>query len=348
MLTERELMVLKDIIKLYTETGQPVGSKTLMTSLPIRVSSATIRNDMAALEDAGLIRKTHSSSGRVPSSAGYRYYLDNMLTPARVPEQEMQTIRQSFGNDFGRIDEIIEQSARILSNLTSYTAITLGPEVANLTLEGFRLVPLGNHQVMAIIVASDGSVQNQVFTLPRELDSDQVEKAIRIINDQLVGQSLTTVAQKLRTDVPAILMQQLQTPQGFLDAFGDVLQKAVSERFYVGGRLNLMDYFGSDNLGELKQIYRLIDRQDELNQLLDANTDDSGQRPISVRLGSELSEQSLRNLSLITARYSVNDHGQGMIAILGPKSMPYSKMIGLLEAFRMELASRLTNYYDHH
>lgn len=348
MLTERELMVLKDIIKLYTETGQPVGSKTLMTSLPIRVSSATIRNDMAALEDAGLIRKTHSSSGRVPSSAGYRYYLDNMLTPARVPEQEMQTIRQSFGNDFGRIDEIIEQSARILSNLTSYTAITLGPEVANLTLEGFRLVPLGNHQVMAIIVASDGSVQNQVFTLPRELDSDQVEKAIRIINDQLVGQSLTTVAQKLRTNVPAILMQQLQTPQGFLDAFGDVLQKAVSERFYVGGRLNLMDYFGSDNLGELKQIYRLIDRQDELNQLLDANTDGSGQRPISVRLGSELSEQSLRNLSLITARYSVNDHGQGMIAILGPKSMPYSKMIGLLEAFRTELASRLTNYYDHH
>jgi heat-inducible transcriptional repressor len=342
LLTKRELLVLNEIIKLYTETGQPVGSKTLLSELPMHVSSATIRNDMAALEDQGLIMKTHSSSGRVPSAAGYRYYLDNMLTPATVSPSAIQTIEKSFGGNYSRIDDIVEQSAKILSQLTSYTAITLGPEVSALTLEGFRLVPLGGHQVMAIIVASDGSVQNQVFTIPEGLKSDEVEEAIRIINDQLVGLPLTDVAKKLQTDVPAMLMRHLSTPDGFLDVFGDVLKQAVTERFYVGGRLNLMDYFGPDNMNELKQVLHIVDQRDSLNKLLSGGANS----PISVRLGSELSDESLQNLSVITARYNVGDHGQGMIAILGPTSMPYSKMIGLLDAFRSEMAKRLTNYYN--
>ncbi len=343
MLTKRELMVLNEIIRSYTETGQPVGSKSLLATLPMHVSSATIRNDMAALEDAGLITKTHSSSGRIPSASGYRYYLDHMLTPAALPQADLQTIQNSFGDNYHRIDDIVEQSARILSNLTSYTAITLGPEVSALTLEGFRIVPLGGRQVMAIIVSSDGSVENQVFNLPEGVSSDDVERAIRIVNDQLVGLSLPEVAQKLQTEVPAMLMRQFTTPDGFLDIFGSVLKQAVTERFYVGGRLNLMDYFGPDNIGELKDVMRIMNHTDDLNRLLSDDSD----HPISVRLGSEMSDDSLRNLSVITARYAVGDHGQGTIALIGPTSMPYSKMIGLLDAFRGELAKRLMNYYNH-
>jgi heat-inducible transcriptional repressor len=287
--------------------------------------------------------KTHSSSGRVPSAAGYRYYLDHMLTPAAIPDADLQTIQQSFGTNYHRIDDIVEQSARILSNLTSYTAITLGPEVSALTLEGFRIVPLGGRQVMAIIVSSDGSVQNQVFNLPEGVESEDVESAIRIVNDQLVGLSLPEVAQHLQTDVPAMLMRHLTTPDGFLDMFGDVLKQAVTERFYVGGRLNLMDYFGADNIGELKDFMHIIDHTDDINKLLTVDTD----HPISVRLGSEMPDDSLKNLSVITARYAVGDHGQGTIALIGPTSMPYSKMIGLLDAFRGELAKRLMNYYNH-
>ncbi|KRM55714.1 heat-inducible transcriptional repressor HrcA [Lacticaseibacillus sharpeae] len=343
MLTKRELMVLNEIIRSYTETGQPVGSKSLLATLPMHVSSATVRNDMAALEEAGLIMKTHSSSGRVPSAAGYRYYLDHMLTPATLPDADLQTIQNSFGDNYHRIDDIVQQSARILSNLTSYTAITLGPEVSALTLEGFRIVSLGGRQVMAIIVSSDGSVQNQVFNLPEGVQSEDVEKAISIVNDQLVGKTLPEVARSLQTDVPAMLMRHLTTPDGFLDMFGDVLKQAVTERFYVGGRLNLMDYFGPDDIGELKDVMRIIDHSDDLNRLLSVDTD----HPISVRLGSEMSDDALKNLSVITARYAVGEHGQGTIALIGPTSMPYSKMIGLLDAFRGELAKRLMNYYNH-
>lgn len=341
MLTKRELLVLTEIIKLYTDSGQPVGSKTLLNSLPMHVSSATIRNDMAALEDQGLIMKTHSSSGRVPSPAGYRYYLDNLLQPVTVAPADIERIEKSFDGSYNKMDDIIAQSAQMLSQLTSYTAITLGPEVHSLTLEGFRLVPLGGRQVMAILVASDGSVENQLFTLPPSIDSGELEKAIRLVNDQLVGMPLTEVADKLHSDVPAMLMQYMSTPDGFLNVFGDVLKQAVTEHFYVGGRLNLMDYFSPDNKDELKRVLHIMDEKDALNQLLAP----SEERPISVRLGSELSDDSLRNLSLITAKYSVADYGQGMIAILGPTSMPYSKIIGLLDAFRGEMAKRLTDYY---
>ncbi|WP_125704305.1 heat-inducible transcriptional repressor HrcA [Lacticaseibacillus daqingensis] len=344
MLTKRQLLVLKEIIRLFTESGQPVGSKTLMEELPIHVSSATIRNDMAALEEQGLITKTHSSSGRVPSTRGYRYYLDNLVEPAAATPNEIAAIQQGFGGHFYKIDEIVAQSARILSNLTSYTAISLGPEVANIRLTGFRMVPLGNHQVMAILVTSNGNVENQLFTLPPEVDSGEVEKAIRIINDQLVGLPLGQVAQKLQADVPAVLFKYMTSPNGFLDIFGNVLQKAAAERFYVGGRLNLMDYVEDGDVGQIKRLLAMMEpEQGAINQLLNpAMVSD-----LQVRLGSELTPDALANLSVITAKYSVGEHGTGMIALIGPTQMPYSKMIGLLTTFREELAKRLTNYYTH-
>ncbi|KRK74370.1 heat-inducible transcriptional repressor HrcA [Lacticaseibacillus nasuensis] len=345
MLTKRQLLILKEIIRSYTESGTPVGSKSLMASLPVHVSSATIRNDMAALEEAGLIQKTHSSSGRVPSTKGYRYYLDHLVEPAAATPFEIQAIQQGFGGHFYKIDEIVAQSARILSNLTNYTAFSLGPELANIKLTGFRLVPLGNRQVMAILVTNNGNVENQLFTLPPGVASDEVEKAIRIVNDQLVGLTLPEVAKKLNTDVPPMLFKYMDSPDGFLDIFGNVLRQAASERFYVGGRLNLMDYLDDSDVARLKRIFSLIDDDNgDINRLLGPV---AGTPDVKVRLGDELTPEVLGDLSVITASYSVGDHGTGMIALLGPTQMPYSKMIGLLEAFRQELAKRLTDYYNH-
>lgn len=235
MLTQRQALILKNIIRIYTQTEQPVGSKHLMNELPIQVSSATIRNDMAKLEEMGLLDKTHSSSGRIPSISGYRYYLDHLLEPSDVSSNDLAIIQQTFNQQYQMIDDIVEQSATILSTLTSYTAITLGPDVQDIKLDGFRLVALGNHQVMAILVTSAGTVQNQIFQVPESISGEDLEKAVRIINDQLVGQPLAVVAKRIQTDVPQMLMKYVSSPTGFLDIFGDVLKKAGSDHFYVGG-----------------------------------------------------------------------------------------------------------------
>ena len=152
MLTQRQKKILQAIVRQYTSTGQPVGSKHLAEQLPFKVSSATIRNEMAALEDQGLVTKEHSSSGRVPSKAGYRFYVDHLLDPGAVTDNDLVVIQNSLGTSFQKIDEIVSHSADILSDLTSYTAFTLKPEQSDIHLSGFRVVPLGNQKVIAILV----------------------------------------------------------------------------------------------------------------------------------------------------------------------------------------------------
>lgn len=339
MLTNRQQDILRLIIQHYTQTGQPVGSKKLMEE-GIEASSATIRNEMKALEEQGLLQKTHSSSGRVPSIEGYRFYVDHLLKPGRVEKREMQTIRRSFGGEFHEIDEIIQQSADILSQLTSYTALSLGPDVKERKLTGFRIVPLNNRQVIAIIVTDKGNVENQVFTIPVSVSGEDLEKMVRIINDKLVGESLITVYHRLRTEIPMILHKYFQTTEGILTLFDTMLGQAFEEKVFVGGRMNLLDFEGSNDVTQFKLMYTLMKDPEELNQLLLPES-----QGIQIRIGNELGNQLFQNMSLIQASYEIDGHGQGTIALLGPTSMQYSRMFGLIDAFRHELASKLGDYY---
>ncbi len=339
MLTNRQQDILRLIIQHYTQTGQPVGSKKLMEE-GIDASSATIRNEMKTLEDQGLLQKTHSSSGRVPSIEGYRFYVDHLLQPGRVDKQEMQTIRRSFGGEFHEIDEIIQQSANILSQLTSYTALSLGPDVKERKLTGFRIVPLNNRQVIAIIVTDKGNVESQVFGIPASISGEDLEKMVRIINDKLIGESLITVYHRLRTEIPMILHKYFQTTEGILALFDTMLGQAFEEKVFVGGRMNLLDFEGSNDVNQFKLMYTLMKDPEEMNQLLIPEN-----QGIQIRIGNELGNQLFQNMSLIQASYEIDGHGQGTIALLGPTSMQYSRMFGLIDAFRHELALKLADYY---
>lgn len=344
MLTERQITVLRAIIRLFTETGQPVGSKTLMASLPIKVSSATIRNDMAHLEKEQLITKTHSSSGRVPTITGYRYYLDHLIKPTASPV-DVATIKRSFDGNYHKLDEIVAQSANVLSNLTSYTTIALGPSASKTHLSGFRLVPLDDHQVMAIIVTDAGTIENQIFTLSPDVNGDMIEKLIRIINDQLVGLPIAEINRELSTGkIKRMFMKYLASPEGFVDIFDEVLTRLAQQHYYVGGRMNLLNYADQTDLHQLQSLYDVIDHDQGLTNLL---KDDQDEHDIHVHLGPEMTSNLWSNYSLITASYDVGKHGQGIVALLGPTKMPYSRIIGLLDVFRNELVKRLNDYYIH-
>lgn len=342
MITERQKNILRLIIQIYTNTGNPVGSKKLMED-GLELSSATIRNEMKALEDNNLLLKTHSSSGRIPSMLGYRYYVDHLLKPTEVNNEELQLIRHSFGKEFHEINDIIEQSAEILSDLTSYTAFSLGPEVKERRLTGFRIVPLNERQIIAIIVTDKGNVESQVFAVPPSISSQDLEKMTQIINDKLVGEPLLTVYHRLRTEIPMILHRYFQTPDGMMDLFDAMLGQAFDEKVYVSGRMNVLDFGMQKDLQQIKSVYSFMQDSEELTQLL--STNGRIDAPIAIRIGSELGNELLDDMSMITATYEVAGHGKGTIALLGPTSMPYSKMFGLVDVFRHELASKLVTYY---
>lgn len=339
MLTERQKLILSLIIKNFTNTGQPVGSKSLMEE-GVKASSATIRNDMKALEELGLLEKTHSSSGRIPSALGYRYYVDHLLTPAKVSNQEVDQIRRSLKKDIHEIDDIIQQSAKILSQVTSYTAFSLGPEMKDRTLTGFRIVPLNDRQILAIIVTDKGNVESQVFRIPENVDSQDLEKMVRIINDRLVGQPLVSVYQKLRTEIPMILHRYFQTTEGISHLFDVVLNDAFEDKVFVSGRMNILNFNPDQDLSHVKSMYSLMQNSDELTQLLLPSDNN-----IHVRIGTEMGNDLFDHLSMIQANYEIRGHGRGTIALLGPTSMPYSKIFGLLEVFRYELTNALDDYY---
>jgi len=339
LLTQRQDDILHLIIHNYTNLGKPIGSKTLMEE-GIAASSATIRNEMKTLEEYGLMIKTHSSSGRIPSLKGYRYYVDHLLEPERLKQSEVDAIREAFGRDFHEINDIIEQSAEILSQLTSYTALSIGPDVRNRKLTGFKMVPLNNRQVIAIIVTDKGNVENQVFSIPRNVDSDDLEKIVQIINDKLIDEPLLTVYQRLRTEIPMILHKYFQTTEGILELFNNMLSEAFEEKIFVGGQMNLLNSDQIQDVDQFKAMYLFMENSQRLNELLSAKD-----QPIQVRIGSELGNDLLSGMSLIQANYEIQGHGNGTIAILGSASMPYSKMFSLLDVFRKELAGTLNDYY---
>ena len=345
MLTERQELILKTIIQDFTHKHEPVGSKTVMKQLPIKVSSATIRNEMAVLEDQGLIEKTHSSSGRVPSSEGYRYYLDNLVEPLQLPESVYNQIVYQLDRPFHQVNEIVQEAAKILSDLTNYTAFAEGPESHDVTVTGFRIVPLSNRQVMAILVTSDGNVKNQVYALPHNIHGDEIEKAVRMINDELVGKSLKDISPTL---LKSLTSHQIggEHSSELLDLVEDVLKDAASEQMYVDGQINLLNNTSEKDIKDIRSLYELVDQNDLISELMTTSpvTKDA-KFPVKVTLGSELPNDLLKNYSLLTAEYSVGNHGKGTIALLGPTNMPYSQMIGLLEYFRHELARKLLDYY---
>ena len=345
MLTERQELILKTIITDFTQTREPVGSKTVMKQLPIKVSSATIRNEMAVLEDQGLIEKTHSSSGRIPSSEGYRYYLDNLVEPLQLPESVYNTIGSQLDRPFHQVNEIVQEAARILSDLTDYTAFAEGPESADVKITGFRIVPLSARQVMAILVTSDGNVQNQVYALPHNIHGEEIEKAVRMINDQLVGKSLSEVNISFLSELAKSELGSDHVTE-LLDLVEDVLKDAASEQMYVDGQINLLNNTSEHNVNDIRSLYEMIDHDNLFSNLLDGKADPKTEKyPVKVKLGSEMPNDLLKNYSLLTAEYSVGTHGKGTIALLGPTNMPYSQMIGLLEYFRNELAKKLLDYY---
>ncbi|MHC5267935.1 heat-inducible transcriptional repressor HrcA [Enterococcus sp. LJL98] len=339
MLTERQGEILRVLIQNYTTTGQPVGSKTLMED-GVAASSATIRNEMKRLEEMSLLSKTHSSSGRIPSMKGYRYYVDHLLNPMQVQPEELQRIRQGFGQEFHEINDIIQHSAEVLSSLTSYTALSLGPDVNERRLTSFKIVPLNHRQVVAIIVTDKGNVENQVFTLPHHIRSEELEIVVRIINDRLIGEPLITVYHRLRTEIPMILHKYFQTTEGILDLFHQMLNHLFEEKVYVGGQMNLLDFETKQDKIQFKSMYSFMKNPEELTQLLGPRNP-----MIQIKIGSELGHELLENMSLIQASYDIQGHGKGTIALLGPASMPYSKMFGLVDTFSRELAMKLADYY---
>lgn len=340
MLTERQRLILAAIIQDYAKTGKAVGSKTLLDELGLAVSSATVRNEMASLEEQGLLQKEHTSSGRVPSQRGYRYYVDKIMRSERMTQVAQQSLERVFNRNFQQIDDLMQTMVTELANITGYTVVALKPESVDTRLSGFRLVPVDGQQVMAIIVTNDGQVTSQSFRLPEGMDVRGLDDMVRYINQTLVNQPIVDVLRTLSGDLPLKMERTIRTPVAFLQLFGDVLARSIRDKVFVGGRLNVLDYTDDTELQEIKQLLQLLDAPRAMRQVM-GNANDG----VLIQIGDENGNSLLSPYSLISATYRVPQHGVGALAVLGPTAMRYADVVNLVDAYRSTLSTQLLEYY---
>ncbi|KGX83731.1 heat-inducible transcriptional repressor HrcA [Pontibacillus marinus] len=341
MLTDRQLLILQVIIDDFIQSAQPVGSRAISKKDEVSFSSATIRNEMADLEELGFLEKTHSSSGRVPSEKGYRFYVDHLMSPFDLPKNEKSFIQQAFANQLLEFEKVVQQSARVLSDLTNYTSIILGPEVYETKLKQLQIISLSDHTAVAILVTNTGHVEHRSFTIPVRIEPHDLEKMVNILNERLQGVPIIHLNRKLRTEIASLLRKHTDES----DKAYEYLQAALFEeqpvKLYVGGKTNILMQPEFKDIDKIRSLYSMIEEENEIAHLLRHDSQD-----IKVSIGQENEIEAMQDLSIITASYSLGDEQMGTIALLGPTRMEYSKVISLLNLLSNRMTKTFHSWYQ--
>jgi heat-inducible transcriptional repressor len=334
-------MILSAIVDDYIRSAEPVGSRSISKRGDVGFSPATIRNEMADLEELGFLEQPHTSAGRIPSTKGYRYYVDHLVKVNDVGQQEMERIRSLVAEKMNQMEQVIQHTAMILSNMTNYTSIVLGPEVFSNSLKAFQLVPLNESTAVAIVVTNTGHVENRTISIPPELEMSEIEKVVRVLNTKLANVPLFRLKSKLYNEVGHELGRYVDHCEQILD----ILERAlITEsdigRVYLSGTSNILIQPEFKDVDKIKTMLDVLDETPELMKMFS-----SMPAGIQVRIGNENDHEAFTNCSLITATYSVEGKSLGTISLLGPTRMDYGKVIGLLDVLSKDMALSLARWY---
>lgn len=341
MLTERQLLILKVTVDDYIQSAQPVGSNQLSKKPEIPFSPATIRNEMAELERIGFLEKTHTSSGRVPSEKGYRYYVDHLLTPRPLPKEDIVQLRSIFEERLTETEEVIKRSAMILSELTNYTSILLGPDVRRHIVKKLSIVPLTSDTAVAIIVTDTGHVENRIFPIPLGLNPSDIEKMTNILNERLVGVSLNNLHLRLEQETLSILKQHLERYGELFHTFRQaVLVPHEDENVYYGGKLNILKQPDFHDLQKIRKLMDVMEEAKHIPMILPV-----GSQGLHIRIGSENKLTAMEDCSVITVSYDAGEEQTGSIAIVGPKRMDYKRIVSILDLLSGDLSKELNRMF---
>ena len=228
MIGTRQKELLKTIVEEYVKTARPVGSKSLCKKF--KCSSATIRNDMAALEDLGYLEKTHISSGRIPSEVGYRYYVDNLMEPKKISGEDMLKLQTIFANKDLELNDAISKSLEIISDMTNYTSVILGKESSDAKLQKVEVVPISDRQLVAIVITDTGHVENKSINLEENIPVNEITKTTELLNKMLIGTPLDDVPSKLEFKIKPIIGNYIENYEVVYNAFYNALSNFTNER----------------------------------------------------------------------------------------------------------------------
>ena len=344
LLTERQKLILSAIVNSYIEFAEPVGSRAISKRPDVGYSSATIRNEMADLEEMGFLEQPHTSAGRIPSNKGYRFYVDHLIQPEQIniSKDVLLNIQDLFTKQFNEFEQILEQTSNILSQITNYTSIVLGPEVYQTKLRQVQVVPLNNESLVVILVTNTGKVQHKTVTIPDGISADSIEKVVRLLNHKLTGVPLFQLKSKIYNELNQEFQKNVTDYEHimqFVSVIHDMDQQA-DHNVFVGGTTNILNQPEFNDMNTIKDLLMMFGKQDDIRELMKSN-----EKGIQVRIGRENTIEAASNSSLITASYEVDGMLLGKIGIFGPTRMDYSRVIRILEFLTQDFSNLITKLY---
>lgn len=340
-LDERKRHILKALINDYITTAEPVGSRTIAKRYGLGISSATIRNEMADLEDMGYLEQPHTSAGRIPSDKGYRIYVDYLMNDEKLSVEEIEIIKNSIKKiAVGEIDRIIKDTTKILSLLTNYTAMVMGPQAKKGTVKHIQLIPMDSCHVMAVVVTSIGIVKNTSITLSKQITSEKLNTINNILNDKLKGLTIEEINLGIISDVQKNVTGYCEILNDIIPILYESLKATGNSDVYLEGSSNIFNYPEYNEIEKARSFLTVLDKKDFIRKILSCDIDD-----IRICIGHENEYDEIRDCSLITTTYKIGDNTVGTIGVIGPTRMYYSKVKAILEYFTSSLNEMLTNYF---
>ncbi|MDD3392676.1 MAG: heat-inducible transcriptional repressor HrcA [Bacilli bacterium] len=321
MITGRQEELLKLIVEEYIKTAHPVSSKSLCETLDC--SSATIRNEMSDLEEAGMLEKTHISSGRVPSEKGYRYYVDNIMRPKELTGEDVLKLQTIFQNNSLVLSDVIKKSVEIISELTTYTSLILGSSSSENKLSKVEVVPISDSRLIALVITDKGHVENKDIVIPKIVSINEVRQTVELINKMIVGTPIDEVSTKLEFEVKPVIAKYIKQHEVLYNAFYNVFSDFANESiFKMSGTSNILKQPEFNDADKIRDIVSKFDNKEMVKAI---EEDKNG---INIYIGSENNFDE--NVTVVKTRYKA-DGEEGTIALIGPKRMEYDRVIPLLQ-----------------
>ena len=346
-LSERDLKVFRVIMEEYIRVAEPVGSRKIAKEFGL--SAATIRNIMADLEDHGLLEQPHVSAGRIPTDAGYRFYVDNFISidePATLLNQESQRKIQKSLDERNEIERVMLQASQLLSRLTNYTGLVIAPRFTNLIYRRIQFIRVKEYRVLAVFVAENGLIQNKYLVTEQDYDQDFLDKITRLLNERFADKSLV----EIRKEIASIWEEDRRKYDLLLDSAVRLGEMAINrnllekaDKVYIEGTFNILDLPEFKDLSKLRELFRTFTERTAMIRLLDRCMEEDG---VSVAIGTETDIPEISDMSVVAAKYTVNENVAGGLGVIGPKRMHYKEVVSLVSYMATVLGLLLQNWID--
>jgi heat-inducible transcriptional repressor len=329
MLDERKASILCAVVQEYISTGQPVGSAHIVKSAGLQVSSATVRNDMAYLEQEGFLVQPHTSAGRIPTDKGYRYFVDHVAPKGALTQSTKVKVGEFFDMAHGRLEETLQRTSMLLAQLTNYAAVVMGPKTEVATVRSVQLVGLSQHHATFVVVMSNGVVESEPVDLAQTLSDDDIESVTKHLSKMMVGKSLTEIG-------PLVLSGNKLVDQVSQQVLAAVTTRKVDESVFVGGASAMAEAF--DAVEIVRSVLHTLEQQYVMVSLVR----DMITRGLSVAIGAEHGVEPLAACSVVLSPVFADGAQVGTVGVLGPTRMNYPQALATVEVVSDRLGRRLT------